>query len=411
MHILLVHQSFAAINEPGGTRHHELARYLAEGGHTVTVIASPVSYLTGETRNRRVPWVTREDGGLGVTVLRAYTYPGLHRSFVHRVISFLSFMVSSFIIGLRVKNVDLVWGTSPPIFQGLTAWGHSRIKRVPFLFEVRDLWPAFAIAVGVLRQPILIGASQWLEAFLYRHADQVMVNSPGFIDHVQSRGAKKIALVPNSADTAMFDPHATGEEFRHAHDLGSRGTNGTFLALYAGAHGLSNDLGVVLQAAGQLRDHPQIKFVLLGDGKEKTALIERAREIGLENVRFISPLPKTQMPAALAAADACIAILKPIPLYATVYPNKVFDYMAAGRPVVLAIDGVIREVVETARAGIFVPPGDPGELARAVQTLSEQPSLCSEMGMNGRLYVETHFDRPVIAGKLTGLMEDLVNKV
>lgn len=411
MHILLVHQSFAAINEPGGTRHHELARYLAEGGHKVTVIASPVSYLTGGARNRRVPWVIREDGGPGVTVLRAYTYPGLHRSFVHRVISFLSFMVSSFIIGLRVKNVDLVWGTSPPIFQGLTAWGHSRIKKVPFLFEVRDLWPAFAVAVGVLRNPLLIRASQWLEAFLYHQADQVMVNSPGFIDHVLSRGAKKVTLVPNSADTAMFDPQATGEDFRRAHDLGPRGSNGTFLALYAGAHGMSNDLGVVLQAAGQLRDHPQIKFVLLGDGKEKTALIERAREMGLENVRFISPLPKTQMPEALAAADACIAILKPIPLYSTVYPNKVFDYMAAGRPVVLAIDGVIREVVETARAGLYIPPGDPDELAQAIRTLSERPSLCSEMGTNGRRYVKSHFDRPVVAGKLTGLMKELVNKV
>jgi glycosyltransferase involved in cell wall biosynthesis len=411
MHILLIHQSFAAINEPGGTRHHELARYLAEEGHQVTVIASPVSYLTGRVHNHRLPWVIREDGDPGVTVLRAYTYPGLHRSFIHRVISFLSFMVSSFLIGLRVKDVDLVWGTSPPIFQGLTAWGHSRIKGVPFLFEVRDLWPAFAVAVGVLRQPILIQASQWLEAFLYRHADHVMVNSPGFIDHVLSRGAKKVTLVPNSADTAMFDTKATGEDFRRSHDLGSRGEDGTFLALYAGAHGLSNDLGVLLQAADQLRDYPQIKIVLLGDGKEKPALIELAKEMGLSNVHFISPLPKTQMPVALAAADVCIAILKPIPLYATVYPNKVFDYMAAGRPVVLAIDGVIREVVETARAGLFVPPGDPDELARSIRRLSEQPSLCTEMGTNGRQYVETHFDRPIIASKLIGLMKDLVNKV
>ena len=160
MHILLIHQAFAALDEPGGTRHHELARYLTARGQRVTVIASPVSYLTGTANSGRIPWVQRQDGGDGVTILRAYTYPALHRSFFHRVISFFSFMVSSFIVGLRVGQVDLVWGTSPPIFQGLTAWVLARIKRKPFLFEVRDLWPAFAVAVGVLRQPLLIRASE-----------------------------------------------------------------------------------------------------------------------------------------------------------------------------------------------------------------------------------------------------------
>src|SRR5512147_952316 len=128
MHILLPHQACAALDEPGGTRHHELARYLAARGHRITVIASPVSYLTGTTRGGRVPWLEIQDGGPGVTVLRAYTYPALHRSFVHRMFSFFSFMASSFLIGLRVSQVDLVWGTSPPIFQGVTAWALARIK-------------------------------------------------------------------------------------------------------------------------------------------------------------------------------------------------------------------------------------------------------------------------------------------
>ena len=158
MHILLIHQAFAALDEPGGTRHHEIARNLVEYGHCVTVIASPVSYLTGNASALESKQV--QDG---VTIHRAYTYSALHRSFVHRVFSFFSFMASSFIIGLRVKDVDLVWGTSPPLFQGVTAWMLARIKGVPFLFEVRDLWPAFAIAVGVLKNRIIIRASQWLE--------------------------------------------------------------------------------------------------------------------------------------------------------------------------------------------------------------------------------------------------------
>jgi hypothetical protein len=174
MHILLIHQSFTALSEPGGTRHYELACYLAERGHRVTVIASPVSYLTGAAAEQAVPAEASSPDG-GVTILRAYTYRAFHRSFVHRVFSFFSFMASSFLAGLRVRDVDLVWGTSPPIFQGVTAWALARLKRVPFLFEIRDLWPAFAVGVGVLRQPLLIRASLWLERFLYRRADLLMV--------------------------------------------------------------------------------------------------------------------------------------------------------------------------------------------------------------------------------------------
>lgn len=403
MHILLIHQAFAALDEPGGTRHHELARYLAALGHRVTIIGSPVSYLTGTADGERVPWLERQDGGQGVTILRAYTYAALHRSFIHRVFSFFSFMASSFLIGLRVPDVDLVWGTSPPIFQGVTAWVLARMKRVPFLFEVRDLWPAFAVAVGVLKQPSLIRASEWLERFLYLRADRVMVNSPGFIPHVQARGAGIVDLVPNGTDTTMFNPQDEGGEFRR-----ENGLEGKFVAMYAGAHGMSNDLGVVLEAASLLRDHPDIAVVLLGDGKEKPDLVARAMEMGLPNLHFLPPVPKNEMPQALAAADACIAILKPISLYATVYPNKVFDYMAAGRPVILGIDGVIREVVETAGAGVPIPPGNAAALAEAIRSLAHNHQGCEDMGLRGRRYVEVHFDREVQAEKLAKLMERLV---
>ena len=402
MHILLIHQAFASLDEPGGTRHHELARFLATRGHQVTVIASPVSYLTGVARTPHIPWVERQDGGPGVTVLRAYTFPALHRSFVHRVFSFLSFMFSSLVIGLGVRQVDLVWGTSPPIFQGATAWSLARVKRVPFLFEVRDLWPAFAIAVGVLKQPALIRMSEWLERFLYRQADQVIVNSPGFQEHVQARGAQRVTLVPNGAEATMFQPDAGGEAFRQKHGL-----EGRFVVMYAGAHGMSNDLETVLAAADQLRALDELAIVLLGDGKEKPALMAQAAEMGLTNVRFLAPIPKTEIPEALAAADACLAILKPVAMYATVYPNKVFDYMAAGRPVILAIQGVIREVVEQAGAGLPVSPGDAPALAAAIRQLAQDQESGRVMGARGRQAVEQLFDRPVLAEKLARLMEEL----
>src|SRR5688572_16397938 len=209
MHILLIHQAFAAIDEPGGTRHHELARFLVQKGHRVTVIASRVSYLTGQESPR-----ARIKRRGGVRVLRAYTYNALHKSFVHRVFAFLSFMCSSFFIGLGVRNVDVVWGTSPPIFQGLTAWALARLKRAKFLFEVRDLWPDFAIAVGVLKNPVLIKIAFWLEHFLYRHADGMIVNSPGYVEHVRRGGARSVELIPNGADPGMFDPFDNGIKFQ-----------------------------------------------------------------------------------------------------------------------------------------------------------------------------------------------------
>lgn len=396
MHILLIHQAFAALDEPGGTRHHELARFLVSKGHQVTVIASPVSYLTGT----KPPSGERKGGQeKGVRVTRAYTYNALHKSFVHRVFAFISFMISSFFAGLGVQNVDVVWGTSPPIFQGWTAWLLARLKGAKFLFEVRDLWPDFAIAVGVLKNPTLIKMSLWLERFLYRRADQVMVNSPGYVEHVSSRGAPRVELIPNGADPGMFNPLDMGNQFRASNHLQNR-----FVVLYAGAHGISNDLEVVLETAVLLARRLDIHFVLLGDGKEKANLQARARELGLRNVTFLPPVAKNGMGSALAGADACIAILKPLEAYRTTYPNKVFDYMAAGRPVILAIDGVIRQVVEAAGCGLFCEPGNAQALADAVLKLAADRDAALRMGLAGRAYLEQHFSREVMAGKLEMLL-------
>ena len=403
MHILLIHQAFASLDEPGGTRHHELARYLASQGHRLTIITSPISYLTGKARSKKIRWCEKQTDGDLITILRVYTYPSLHRSFAFRMVSFLSFMFSSFIIGLGVKNVDLIWGTSPPIFQGLTAWLLARIKHIPFLFEVRDLWPAFAVAVGVLKNPLLIKLSELLETFLYRHADLVIVNSPGFIQFIKSRGATRVELVPNGTDTNMFTPEVDGESFKRLHHLEAK-----FVVLYAGAHGLSNDLGIVLQSARRLMPRKDIIFVFLGDGKDKPALQTQVATDGLDNILFLAPIPKVEMPSALAAADACIAILKPVELYKTTYPNKVFDYMAAGKPVILAIDGVIREVIENANAGIPVHPGDPEALSQAVLQLADDPELAHRMGYQARVYVKKNFDRSILAAKLMELMLEMV---
>lgn len=401
MHILLIHQAFATIDEAGGTRHHELARALVQEGQRVTIIASPISYLTGKA-DREYKKIVQENG---ITIFRVSTYPALHRSFFHRLISFFSFMNSSFFQAMRVPEVDLVWGTTPPIFQGLTAWAVARLKGVPFVFEVRDLWPAFAIAVGVLKNKTLIRLSQGLEKFLYHRADALIVNSPGFIEHVRQRGATAVYLVPNSVDPAMFPPHEDGNAFRQQH-----GWKNKFLVLYTGAHGMSNDLPVVIEAAELLKRDGNIHFVLLGDGKEKPALMDLVQKKGLQNVTFLPPVEKKEIGAVMAAANCCIAILKPIDLYKTTYPNKVFDYMAAGKAIVLAIDGVIREVVEHARCGIFVRLGDAAAMAQAIRSLYGAPKKCEEMGQRGRVYVEQHFNRQSTAQQLLQVLQKVVKK-
>lgn len=405
MHILLIHQAFSALDEAGGTRHIEMARALTRHGHQVTIIASPVSYLTGSTRSAKMAWCEKEIPADGITILRTFTYKALHKNFIHRVFSFLSFMFSSFWVGLGVKNVDVVWGTSPPIFQGWTAWLLARLKRARFLLEIRDLWPAFAIAIGVLKNRALIHLSLWLERFLYLRADQLVVNSPGFIEHINSRGGRNIRLIPNGADPELFAYRQADGDLRV-----EQGWQDRFVVLYAGAHGISNDLETVLQAADILKMDARILFVLVGDGKEKSNLQALAARMMLDNVVFLPPVAKTGMAKVLAASDACIAILKPLDWYKTTYPNKVFDYMAAGRPVILAIDGVSRQVVESAGAGIFVSPGNPQELAQAVLRLADDPQTARQMGMAGRAYILQNLNREKIANDLNALLDEILRQ-
>ncbi len=403
MHILLIHQVFVRPDDPGGTRHYELARALVHSGHKVTILASPYSYQTGQR-------VTEKDHEIlepGLEVIRCRVWGSVNRSFFWRAVGFVSFMLSSFFQGLAQPKINLVWGTSPPLPQVFTAWLVARLKRAKFLFEVRDLWPAFAIQLGILRNPILIWLSLHLERFLYSRADKLVVNSPGYIEHLAGHGANKgkIVLIRNGVDPSMFDPTSEGAEFRAKHGLEEK-----FVALYAGAHGISNDLTVLIDAAELLRGDSRIHFLLIGDGKEKTGLVLRATERKLDNVIFLPPVAKHNMAEVLAASDCGIAILKPIPLYGTTYPNKVFDYMAAGRPVVLAIGGVIRKVVEDAHAGLAVPPGNAQALADAVRTLADDPSAARKMGYRGRTAVEREFGRGGQARELEQLLREMTSR-
>lgn len=406
MHVLLIHQGFASPNEPGGTRHFELARRAIDYGHQFTVIASDFSYFLGKSATH-LPRMTTEEMVEGIRVIRAYTYPSLHGSFFKQLLSFISFAVTSFIAAVRVRKIDLVMGTSPPIFQAVSAWLVAALRRRPLLLEIRDLWPEFIIDMGKLKSPLAIRISRWLEFFLYRRASHLLVNSPAYVDYLIEKGvpSAKITLIANGVDPAMFDPSADGIEVRRRLNL-----DGRFVVVYAGAMGPANDLEILLDAAAELRRDPRFFFLLVGDGKLRKHLQAKAETLHLENVTFAGAQPKQEMRHFLASADTCVAILQNIRMFQMTYPNKVFDYMAAGRPILLAIDGVIREVVEAAQAGIYVPPGDPKALADALHYLADHPEERREMCRRGRLYVEEKFNRARQSRQFISLLEEVAAK-
>jgi len=405
MHILLLHQFFVRPNEPGGTRHYELASECIRQGHRVTVITSDVNYQTGKrTGNNRSLYV--ESDLNGIVLRRVYSYSTLHLHFLRRVFSFLGFTILSVVASFNVKCVDLVVGTSPSLFQAYSAWLVSLLKKAPFLLEIRDLWPEFAIDIGILKNRFLIMLSRSLEIFLYKRVARTIINSPAYKTYLTHKGIdeNKITLIANGVLSELFDPENRGEVVRLKYAIKKK-----FTVVYAGALGIANDIETILQSAVLLKPHREIHFLLVGGGNKRVELEKMAENHCLKNVTFTGSVSKSEIPNYLAAADACVASLKNIPMFRTTYPNKVFDYMAAGRPTVLAIDGVIREVMENANGGVFVEPGNAPALSNAILRLSQNPNECRRMGRSARNYVIKHFDRRRQSEAFVDFLKQMVN--
>lgn len=404
MKILLINQVFVSPEEPGHTRHFEMGKYLKEHGHELVIVASDLNYQTGQRTVVRRGLYTEQIFD-GVRVLRSYIYPAIHRSYFWRIIAFFSFMFSSIWTALRLKDLDLVMGTTPPIFQAVSAWLVAALRRKPFLLEVRDLWPEFGISMGVLKNPIIIGLSRWLEMFLYKRATHILVNSPAYREYMLAKGvpANKVTYIPYGTDIDMFNPSIDGSSIREELNLKTK-----FVVLYAGALGQANDIDTLLRAAERLKQHDKIHFVLFGDGKERTRLEAESKNKNLTNVIFAGTRPKKDMPLIVASADACLAILQDIPAFRTTYPNKVFDYMAAGRASIIVIDGITRELIESSQGGVYVHPADDAMLAQKILELAKNPSQTKTMGANAREYLVKNLDRRNKLNETLSLLEKLV---
>lgn len=406
MRILLIHQFFLEDNDGGGSRWNEMSRIWTEAGHEITVLAGMVHYMGGESERYRGHYFHQSTNRDGVRVIRCHVSDRYNNGFVGRLWAYFSFTFSSIWGGMRRAKgtYDVIVVTSPPLFVGITAVVLSWWKRTPFVFEVRDLWPESAIDTGVLTNPLVIKFAYWFENFVYKKARLINVLTPAFRDALITKKkvpAEKIIFIPNAADFALSE-HLLGtfdaEAFRQQHDLEDK-----FVITYVGAHGVANHLQQVLDTAELLRG-TNVVFLLIGDGMKKKELITEAQNRSLTNVRFIDSVPKREVFQYILASDLGASVLKKVDTFKTVYSNKTFDYFSCKKPVLMAIDGVSRALVETAEAGTYVEPENPTDFAQKIRWYLANPDLLKKQGENGYRYAREHFDREKLALQYLGLI-------
>jgi glycosyltransferase involved in cell wall biosynthesis len=407
--ILVVHQYYLLEGMAGGSRFNELARLWSDAGHEVTVICGTLDYTTGKVPARyRGKWITKETDG-DVSVWRCHVPETYAKSYAGRMWAFGGFTASALTAAVRVKKPDIVIATSPPLIAAIPGWAASWVHgRVPWIFEIRDLWPESAITTGVLsRDGALTKLLFGIERLACKDASMVNVLTPAFREDLIARGlapAEKILFVPNGADVSRFKPGPRDNAARR-----SLGWDDKFVAMYAGAHGRANAVGQLVDAAEALRDRPDILIASVGDGPERAQHEAEAKRRGLTNIVFAGARPKDDMPDIVNACDVGMAVLQRNPTFHTVYPNKVFDYMACERATLLAIDGVARKLVcDEARAGVFAEPEDGRAIAASLRQMADDPAGRAEMGTRGRKWVLENATREGLAQRYLEAMEKVV---
>ena len=411
MRILLIHQYFLEKNDSGGSRFNEMAKLWVDKGHEVTVLSGMVHYATGKKMGRYKGKFTFNDSQFynGVDVIRCHVSESYNSSFLGRLWAYFSFVFSSIYAGLfKVKKThDIILVTSPPLFVGITAYVLSVFKRLPFIFEVRDLWPESAIDTGVLSNKWIIKFAYWFEGFIYHKAQLINVLTPAFKTKLLEKNIPKdkLIFIPNAADFSLSKGLLTdfnAVEFKNSLDF-----KGNFVVTYVGAHGVANHLIQLLEAAELLRD-TQVIFQLIGAGMQKDMLIAQKQKRNLTNVIFRDPVPKEEIFKYILASDMGASVLKKADTFKTIYSNKTFDYMSCRIPVLLAIDGISRNLIEDAVCGIYVEPENPQAIAKAIRNAMSYPEKLKEMGENGYNFALGNFDRSILAERYSSHMQSLL---
>lgn len=402
MHILYFHQHFSTPEGAGGTRSYEMAQRLIARGHRVTMVCGSAKTAFSGLRSEPINGVRRGTVD-GINVIEFCLPYSNYDSFLKRSWIFILFAWSSVKLALQLRY-DVVFATSTPLTVGIPGIMATILRRKPFIFEVRDLWPELPREMGVITNPVVLAAMSVLEWVSYHTAKACVGLSPGIVKGIERRGinAKNIEMVPNGCDLDMFDPN-TGECIR------PEGVNKEdFLAIFSGAHGLANGLEAVLDAAVELkrRSRDDIKLVFIGDGRLKPALVKRAADEGLDNCLFLNPVPKRKLTAFLRGADVGLMILDNVPaFYYGTSPNKFFDYIAIGLPVINNYPGWLADLITKNNCGLAVEPGNPVSFAESLERLADNPALSKQMGLNARELAAREFDRKELGNQFVDFLE------
>ena len=387
--LFLSHYFFPEGNAPA-TRVHEVCRRWVAAGHQVTVLTGapnvPAGVVYDGYRNRLFGRETVD----GIDVVRVWTYLAANKGTGRRILNYVSYMLTAGLVGLFLRRPDVVIATSPQFFCGWAGVWVSRVRRIPFVLEIRDIWPESIATVGAMSNPQLLRFLEWLELRLYAAATRIVTVGEGYRDELLLRGvsADRIDIVPNGVDRAVFSG-GEGACLRRQYDLGD-----AFVCSYIGTIGTACGLDVVLRAARRLRaeGRDDMVFLLVGDGAIRERLEAAAREEGLTQVVFAGRQDKRVIPDYLAMSDACLVHLARKDLFRTVLPSKIFEAAAAMRPIVLGVEGRAAEVVGGAGAGICIEPENQRELIEALEKLAASPEFAKELGHAGSEKIATRYD-------------------
>jgi colanic acid biosynthesis glycosyl transferase WcaI len=408
MRILYISQYFPPEAGATQTRAYEMARNWVRLGHQVTMLSEFPNHPSGIIPSSYKGKFVEKSMLDGIEVIRVWVKASPNKSFQNRMLFYLTFMVAAFLAGIFTakRKYDFIYVSSPPLFVGVTALALSYIKRIPMVFEVRDLWPESAVALGELTNRYAIHMASSLERACYQRAVQVIVVTRGIYDRLLDRGvsAKKLLLIPNGANIDLFHFNPEGRQ-RIRRELG---LEQRFIVIYAGIHGLAQGLETIIEAARMLQGNLQIYFLLIGDGPKKAELSSLANSYQLSNLRLLPEKPREQIPDYLSTADVALVPLKNAEIFMGALPSKIFDAWACERPVILSIDGEARSLVEGVKGGIFVPPEDPEKIANAVRYFMDAPEDRQSMGNNGREYTCEHNSRAALAEKLINHLAKII---
>jgi colanic acid biosynthesis glycosyl transferase WcaI len=400
VHILFLSHYFPPeVNAPA-TRTFEHARRWVELGHQVTVVTCAPNCPTGVVFDGyRNAWLAEETLE-GIRVIRVWTCLSPNRGFFRRTLSFLSYMATATWRALRLTGVDLVVATSPQFFCGWAGVWCRRLRRWPFVLEIRDIWPESIVTVGAMRRSPVMRYLEWLERRMYAAANHIVTVGDGYREQLLARGvpAEKISVIPNGVDVRRIRPRPPNDDLRRRWN-----GEGKFICAYVGTVGMAHGLEVVLEAAELLRQsgRSDVQFWIVGDGAERSRLERQARDRGLTSVTFTGMIPKNQVDDVIASSDACLVHLRGTELFGTVIPSKVFETMALNIPIIMGVRGQAQQIVLEGNGGVAMTPDDPASLLTALDRIRTEP----DRFRRGRTYVARHYDRTALADEMLAALQ------